>query len=48
MASGAIDFSTAAPTLTHRALVELVQRGKGLTLNPTLTQTQTQALTRRD
>jgi len=28
MASGAIDFSMAAPTLTHRALVELVQRGK--------------------
>ena len=41
MASGAIDFSTAAPTLTHRALVELVQRGQGLTLTPTLTQSQT-------
>lgn len=28
MSAGAIDFSTATPTLTHRALVELVRRGK--------------------
>ena len=28
MAAGAIDFNSAAPTLTHRALVELVRRGK--------------------
>ena len=28
MASGAIDFASAAPTLTHRALVELVRLGK--------------------
>lgn len=33
MAAGAIDFTTAAPTLTHRALVELVRRGEALCIH---------------